>query len=524
MRRGALLLAVCALGAAAAPAAAAIPPPGVPNANHRVGHPANKVAPGFTLVKVVQGSDRLENPSGLITKLGFLNDGATQPVEPTKTEPDQNTYLVFKNGLPGPTHGYHYGTHFLFQAHEGGSDIGYVTRVNLDVTDPAHRITLLTPVGGDGLTHLNALDGTTWDPFSHTLLATQENGSDGGAIELTVGWPPKRTSLDGILGRGSYEGIHPDGHGNLVIAEDEGGTEVSVDPSDPSAPEVAKQPNSFMYRFVPKDPSDLSKGGKLQALQVKINGHVVRFHAANPSGDVFSQDRLKLHTLGTSWPAKWITVHNTATNGTASFDANALAKAAGATPFERPENFQFRPGSGFHTFVFTATGDTNADSGSVPALARRGAWGTLFTVNIANGTSGHISTLALGDAVHASFDNLAFIDHNTLLAAEDRGDGLHDQLNRLDSTWAYDMTDPANPVRFLALGRDTESEADAALLDAGTADFQNDGDNEVTGVHVSSGSPFVAGMQGRAGAFSDPRWFFTQQHGKNIIWEILADS
>src|SRR5204862_7858840 len=138
-----------------------------------------------------------------------------------------------------------------------------------------------------------------------------------------------------------------------------------VDPSDPSAPEVAKQPNSFMFRFVPKDPSNLSKGGKLQALQVKIHGHAVRFHAASPSGDVFSHDRLRLHTLGTSWPAEWITVHDTATNGASPFDANALAKAAGATPFERPENFQFRPGSGFHTFVFDATGDTNADASSV---------------------------------------------------------------------------------------------------------------------------------------------------------------
>ena len=64
MRRGAVVLAVCALGAAAAPAAASIPPPGVPNANHRVGHPANKVAPGFTLVKIAQGSNPLENPSG----------------------------------------------------------------------------------------------------------------------------------------------------------------------------------------------------------------------------------------------------------------------------------------------------------------------------------------------------------------------------------------------------------------------------------------------------------------------------
>ncbi len=524
MRRGALVVAACALAATAAPAAAAIPAPGVANANHRAGHPANKIAPGFTLKLIAQGSNPLENPSGLITKFGLLNDGSTQPIEPTKTEPDQNAYLVFKHGLPGPAHGFDYGTHFLFQAHEGGSDLGSVTRINLDVTDPAHRITLLTPVGSDGLTHLNALDGITWDPFTHTLLATQENGSDGGVIELTTGWPPKRTSLDGILGKGSYEGIHPDDHGNLLLAEDEGGTEVSVDPSDPNAAEVAKQPNSFMYRFVPKNRSDLSKGGKLQALQVKIHGHAVRFHAADPSGDVFSQDRLRLHTLGTSWPARWVTIHNTATTGTAPFDANARAKAAGATPFERPENFQFRPGSGFHTFVFTATGDTNADSGNVPALAKRGAWGSLFTVRIGAGGSGHISILALGDAIHAGFDNIAFADRNTVLAGEDRGDGLHEQLNRLDSIWAYDVKRPAHPARFIAEGRDAEAEADAALSDAGTAGFQNEGDNETTGIVVSSGSPFVAGMQGRIGSLSNARWFFTQQHGKNQLWEILPEA
>jgi hypothetical protein len=60
MRRGVLVLAVCALAAAAAPAAASIPPPGVPTANHRVGHPPNKIASGFTLTKIAQGSDPLE--------------------------------------------------------------------------------------------------------------------------------------------------------------------------------------------------------------------------------------------------------------------------------------------------------------------------------------------------------------------------------------------------------------------------------------------------------------------------------
>jgi hypothetical protein len=73
-------------------------------------------------------------------------------------------------------------------------------------------------------------------------------------------------------------------------------------------------------------------------------------------------------------------------------------------------------------------------------------------------------------------------------------------------------------------GRDPAAQHDAALLDAGTPGFQNEGDNEVTGVHVSSGSPFVAGMQGRMGAVAGARWFFTQQHGKNQLWEILPEA
>jgi secreted PhoX family phosphatase len=56
---------------------------------------------------------------------------------------------------------------------------------------------------------------------------------------------------------------------------------------------------------------------------------------------------------------RWVTIHDTATNGTAPFDANALAKAAGGTPFKRPENGLFRPGSQFRQFFFDATGDTD---------------------------------------------------------------------------------------------------------------------------------------------------------------------
>jgi len=47
-------------------------------------------------------------------------------------------------------------------------------------------------------------------------------------------------------------------------------------------------------------------------------------------------------------------------DGTSPFNASALAKTAQGTPFKRPENGQFRPGSDFKQFFFDETGDTNA--------------------------------------------------------------------------------------------------------------------------------------------------------------------
>src|SRR6478752_10551285 len=67
----------------------------VPNANARLGHPPNVIASGFVLQKIAEGSDPLENPSGVITNFGHLNDFPPQLIERTKTEPDENTYLVF---------------------------------------------------------------------------------------------------------------------------------------------------------------------------------------------------------------------------------------------------------------------------------------------------------------------------------------------------------------------------------------------------------------------------------------------
>jgi hypothetical protein len=268
----------------------------VPNARPKIGVQSTVIVPGFFLNVVVAGKNPVENPSGLITNFGLLSDG-------TLTEPDQNAYVVFPSNPGGPTAGYNYGRHFVYQGHENSGNLAYVTRVNLDVVDPAHKVTLLTPVDPTtGLTNLNSIDGSTLDPFTHTLLFTEEAGSSGGAFQVSTNWPPKVDTLYGILGQGGFEGIHTDDWGNLLIIEDAGGVTVNVDPNDPNSPKVPKQPNSFVYRFVPTNTANLLDGGKLQALRVFVDKHAVVFHANAPLGDTFSNDwRCTLQEPRTQW-------------------------------------------------------------------------------------------------------------------------------------------------------------------------------------------------------------------------------
>ncbi len=453
------------------------------------------ISPDFSLDLQEQGQDLLENPSGVIARFGYLSDAVT------RTEPDENTYLILNHNPGGPTTDYDYGRHFLFQGHENGDDLAYVTRINLDVSNPDHRVTLLTPPGADGLTHFNSLDGSSWNPFSRTLLFTQEKGNLGGVIELSPDFDPSTggaaglRTLYGSLGQGGYEGIHPDDQGNILIIEDVGGALFGF----------AKNPNSFVYRFIPTNPADLTQG-KLQALQVTIHGRPVVFVAA---GDTLSENQLRLHTPGTTYPVRWVTVHDTAVNGTDPFDANALAKAASATPFKRPENAQFQPDTHFHTFYFDVTGDTDSNAGNDPELAARGAWGGIFRVDLdPDRETGKIGIVVLGDADHSSFDNLTFTGSSVLLAAEDRGDTLHDQLNTLDSIWAYDVQSPNSPARFVALGQDR---------------MAIDEDNEPTGLHFSNGDNSIDGLLGRrVPRPEDGRLFFTQQHGENNLFEVVT--
>jgi len=524
-------LTVLTVGSGSAAASSGLRLTAVPQANPKAPGLTNPnfLSPQLAEVARTQGSQRLENPQAPVGYYGYDSVDNTPPLLPVlggptpfaeahKTEPDKNTYLVLK-GQRGPDRSYDYGTHFLFQGHESGKP-GYVTRVNLDA-DAAHRVTLLATKDTSG-NDLPDYDGSTYDPFAGRLLLTSEAGCSTTSSDPSASggvWSGDRAYRgsssfrnEPALGRAAYEGVQTASDGSTYLVEDASGKTV----------DGAKLPNSFVYRFVPQRRGDLSQG-RLQALQVqRADGSPITFDATNAK----TADVADLHTYGKRFRTRWVTVHDTATSGTAPYCSNDAAKAAGATPFKRPENGVFRPGTRFGEFFFTETGDTSTASTADDGL---GGYGGVFKL-AQDGPSADRGVLTLafkGDREHTGLDNLNFASADQLAVVEDAGDTLHTQRNALDSGYLLDVSRqrPA-PLRFLAEGRDPSATIDSALGDAKAPGFSNDGDNEITGIHVSDGDPTARGLLGakvpqpfRAGW----RVFYTAQHGDNVTWEIIPN-
>jgi hypothetical protein len=519
-------------GAAAALAAASVLPATAvssgPQPNAWTNVTANPKAPGvvapdvlspqLSQVALAQGATRLENPTSAVPFYGYDGDQPTMvplpgapTVEAHKTEPDKNTYLV-QRGLRGADAHYNYGSHFLFQGHESGTP-GYLTRINLDA-DQAHRVTLLATqeVGGKDLPNF---DGSTWDPFARRLLFTSEAGPAGGVWQATLGVPSKVRDISGLTGRGGYEGVQADERGNLYLVEDVGGK------GGPTTAN-AKQPNSFVYRVLPADPTDLTKGGQLQALQVLNGSKPIIFHPGQNDADILGADIAALHTYGKTLRTRWVTLHDTKVDGTTAFDANALAKAKSATPFKRPENGVFQPDGSFRHFFFTETGDTNA---ATEADAAHGGYGAVMALTQnPRSNNGSLTMLYRGDVTHTGLDNIQFLSRTALAVVEDAGDALHTQRNAFDSGYLLNTSTSYSrgrqPVRFLAQGRDASATLDSAC----GAACGNDGDNEITGIHASDGDPSRKGVLGEKTPHlfkNGWRLFYTRQHGDNVTFEIL---
>jgi hypothetical protein len=192
----------------------------------------------------------------------------------------------------------------------------------------------------------------------------------------------------------------------------------------------------------------------------------------------------------------------------------------------------FKPGSDFTRFFFTETGDTNAQTEAAP---NGGGFGGVQELR-QSGPSADTGTLRLfykGDVSHTGLDNIQFASRDAVAVVEDAGDALHTQRNAFDSGYLLDTrvdSSPqgaSQPLRFLAEGRDPSATIDSGL--SGSPGFHNDGDNEITGIHVSDGDPTARGILGArapelfGAGRNRGRWraFWTQQHGDNYTWELL---
>ena len=191
-------------------------------------------------------------------------------------------------------------------------------------------MTLLNPLPADATdSGVRSIDGSTFDPFTGQLLFTAEAGNLGGVFGQPLKWSstaaPPVVNYDGSMGKAGYEGIHNDKLGNLIIVEDTGGGNVT--PSGSSSRTRSCTASCRTHA------GDLTKG-KLQVLQISVNGTPVVFHSTATDGaaaaldDAMGENILAIHS-GQSQQAKWVTIHDTAVDGTAPFDANAAAKAGG---------------------------------------------------------------------------------------------------------------------------------------------------------------------------------------------------
>ena len=239
--------------------------------------PASQLSTELRQTLVAQGSMPLENPQGIVGWYGYEND-APSPTTPRCHSSFPQRAARRRRRRPSPTRtptsssrastepirDYDYGTHFLFQGHEGGATVDGHDAGLHHAHQPRRRRRAPGHADGDQgrrrATRSPTIDGSTWDPFAQRLLLTTENAT-APTYAATRRLPVARSSdVSGALGRGGYEGIQNDSDGNIWIVEDIGGS------SKPGTTREAAEQLRLPLRPAPARAT--SHDGKLQVLQV----------------------------------------------------------------------------------------------------------------------------------------------------------------------------------------------------------------------------------------------------------------
>ena len=276
-------------------------------------------------------------------------------VEATKTEPDKNTYLVFRAASRARTRATTTGRTSSSRATRPAAR-ACITRINLDA-DGAHRVTLMSTQTDAGVASARRSTARPGIRSPQKLLFTTESGVSSGQptpsiYQATPDFPSHVDDISNVIGRAGFEGVQNDDKGNLYHRRgrrrrDGVGRELAHE-----AAEQLHLPVRAEERVEPRggrQGSGAPGARRRQAAEVHDASELLRGGRCSGSGYRHlrhnSAGYVALHTYGTTFATKWITI-NTTTSSTPlpGADDNALAKAAGATPFKRPENGVFRPG------------------------------------------------------------------------------------------------------------------------------------------------------------------------------------
>ena len=184
--------------------------------------------------------------------------------EAQKTEPDKNTYLVFKQGQSGPDPAYDYGTHFLYQGHEGGSHRERA-EAGLHHADQPRR-------GRRSSRDAARVDRTTRATRSRRSTARRGIRGHSGCSSRRrtrahrptrrrrrIRRPSRTSPVRSAVAATRASRTTRDG--NIWIVEDIGG-------AIKTGTTAAKIPNSFIYPLRARRIQETWQHGKLQALQV----------------------------------------------------------------------------------------------------------------------------------------------------------------------------------------------------------------------------------------------------------------
>ena len=443
-------------------------------------------------------------------------------VEASKTEPDKNTYLVL-HGQTAPTRNYDYGTHFLFQGHETGDGRRPSPAINLDA-DGAHRVTLWPP--RTSTARPPVIDGSTWDPFAHGCSSPP---SAARGRRLAGDSRLSRPTVDDISRRLRPRRLRRDPERRRRQPLDRRGRR-RHDGCGEHAREAAQQ---LRLPLRPDDKSDLtSRAASCRRCRSSRCAPASRSCSTRARPTPTSSRRTsrtstrtarRSHAVGDA-PRHRRRRHRRRSTPTRS------PRRKLATPFKRPENGQFRPGTGFREFFFDETGDTDAaDRGrrGVRRLRRR------LEADARRGPSRNGHARALLSRRHRpqrASTTARSGDSDHVVFVEDAGDTLHAQRNALDSALAVRrdgrLLQPGATSRCGSSpeGRDASATHRLGARRARATASRTRATTRSPGSTSPTATRRVGGILGAKipRPFEDGwRVFYTQQHGDNVTWEIL---